>query len=1454
MVAAGSSGVALSQSALDTLASSAYTSYAQRAFSTSESSPFDVTPMSSTSLHSSKRQRINDTATDQDHGTSPMDVDFAGDGTSSAMPTNSTHTMMANTAVVHSRPPTAAGAGFMNLYSYGAQEQPDATPAAGSTASEPSEEIRTSPDIDMAQHQEGQSSQLPVSPARSVSPMEIDQPAVPATSSVSHQLRDITFDDLPDDLDSEIHFGYCYINEARHAYFTVTNHSYERLRISFGEHRDFAFAPTISHLKPNGKVSVSASFLPKQPTDLRGFNVPVRVSKIRYTQEPPDADWDDRMRSVKWVADVEGAAQRKEEEAVTEPAHEVVGQAANEHNLSITAFADYPERWLKRTFSDVLTALNALWHAVYRAAPADSCDHIPESVESWGDANHLPRRLAHTPNGIPARVVKGWVFWRMVSMVLIDEHFNNESESSAERLNDLVQAQILELMGVEAQRDTVTAFVLKCQELNSVLKLRGVGVRTIFPNAGETLEGKEGKLVGLFPGFESGDVLLGPTVGMIEIDMEGILDTLPSRLRDFVTKHRARVCRRGEWLVFSQCCTSQTEYAGAHGVPIQEASRPDGTADGGDAGETKQEVATDALSFEDEVEDTGKGDVINEDGEETYGVGSNTTEEQEMEEAGEGDKMDEDAKPEEEKEERWRGEKAWLRRCAAQAGMSNPEYMRELGALLRDGCKYFLELAPPSALHFTMPQNFRIGCLLKWRWMVECGKCEGIFQSDRIMKFHAKSCGNDFDEPSPFDADDADWTNGKTEWSNLSLSEREAKRAEILKMPKRVFEDNPFQKLDRPTLREWRRFERGIKFIDPIAWKNVDNKWSDEERKCAVVLGFGYSGVLAVEHLVKRGFRVFFVVDDEEELYLKTVLRNHLQFSMEALNSTRKGLDEGRLDRGNLSDTEIERILKQEVLRGLEKSLGGMGGKWMMGPGMIWRGVNVQWEKGDGFGRRMVKCDYPYELVELRNVIDRVDLVVVTPTFSRTLGAEDFQRMKRGAHVAHVGFIDNQIDFKWLYEQPHRPLAGNIDLFDVPLGRISVTRVTEAELEEQNRYRNVTTDVVRTDVEVDGVPLQEKEVEMTVYVNRDGSVVVNREGRIVVDGNGEGMVIRVPPYRWRIPCNGCGRETWIGPRYQCEPCRAHEFLSKDYNLCPDCEMSRETHHPQHNEFNVLLHPSQLKFGREHDELDTIPLYLEHGVMCPTWWDRALFGETQRKTHSARLVDERRMRVCTQIVRRLVGDPRRTLQQRTVFELVLWWLIDRKVFLHGKVPADPMGRHWTEVQNYPLVVSSRDAREGDIPKIIWHPVIKGEKKLVWNPFRVGKETIKGLHYEQWLRQLGDGSGICSYWLEQVDDAILQECPTCPDHGRLAQHVSAVREFDGEENLGTYLPRGTDVVRKAQIEEKRREWMEAFHEGGADEIKRIRADEARQAAELKALEKKLLKGRTALEYYASGCRMR
>ncbi|KAJ3287536.1 hypothetical protein HK104_008544 [Borealophlyctis nickersoniae] len=156
-------------------------------------------------------------------------------------------------------------------------------------------------------------------------------------------LDDITFDNLPEGAENEVLFGDCYINEMKQVEFTVTNHSHEYVRIAFAEHADFTFNPSSCHIRPKGGKQVTVSFLPKQPTDLRGVAIPVKLVKIRYTAQPPDVDWDDRMKAVRWVISEggKGVAPKKVLEQFPEPAHDVIAPSANDHTLTVTAFADY---------------------------------------------------------------------------------------------------------------------------------------------------------------------------------------------------------------------------------------------------------------------------------------------------------------------------------------------------------------------------------------------------------------------------------------------------------------------------------------------------------------------------------------------------------------------------------------------------------------------------------------------------------------------------------------------------------------------------------------------------------------------------------------------------------------------------------------------------------------------------------------------------------------------------------------------------------------------------------------------------------------------------------------------------------------------------------------------------------------------------------------------------------
>ncbi|KAJ3039778.1 hypothetical protein HDV00_011905 [Rhizophlyctis rosea] len=177
---------------------------------------------------------------------------------------------------------------------------------------------------------------------------------------------------------------------------------------------------------------------------------------------------------------------------------------------------DTGDEWNPTKFHFVIRglyqSLNAVFAAAHNAAPDNSREHIPQTVASWGaNGAGLPYALATDPvNGVPPRIVKSWIFYRAVSQVLVAGYFNEKLEVSADRLYDLVQAQTREAMGVEAPQDSVTAFVLKCQELKAALSTRKAGVEAFLPAPGEGFnevlhetEDERGgaAVIGLLPGF-----------------------------------------------------------------------------------------------------------------------------------------------------------------------------------------------------------------------------------------------------------------------------------------------------------------------------------------------------------------------------------------------------------------------------------------------------------------------------------------------------------------------------------------------------------------------------------------------------------------------------------------------------------------------------------------------------------------------------------------------------------------------------------------------------------------------------------------------------------------------------------------------------------------------------------------------------------------------------------------
>ncbi|KAJ3022533.1 hypothetical protein HKX48_005950 [Thoreauomyces humboldtii] len=158
-------------------------------------------------------------------------------------------------------------------------------------------------------------------------------------------LDDLSFEYLPGDSENEIQFGDCFINEPKQIPFAITNHSQSFLAIGFEDVPGFAFTPSTFHLRPKSSKEVTASFFAQDPIENQNQGVPVtvRVSKIRYTAQPLDLDWDSNMKTVRWVATdpTQMGAPRKLVDQCPEPVHEVLGAVSTERSLLLKAFADY---------------------------------------------------------------------------------------------------------------------------------------------------------------------------------------------------------------------------------------------------------------------------------------------------------------------------------------------------------------------------------------------------------------------------------------------------------------------------------------------------------------------------------------------------------------------------------------------------------------------------------------------------------------------------------------------------------------------------------------------------------------------------------------------------------------------------------------------------------------------------------------------------------------------------------------------------------------------------------------------------------------------------------------------------------------------------------------------------------------------------------------------------------
>ncbi|XP_076989079.1 hydrocephalus-inducing protein homolog isoform X4 [Tamandua tetradactyla] len=167
------------------------------------------------------------------------------------------------------------------------------------------------------------------------------------------EVPDITDERLMDDfmaaaLVDHIQFGDCHVGSSYNVSFTITNHSQvTMIRFEWPVLATISFSPQIGHLHPGCAKDTVVTLKSDVPINLKKMEVKCKLSKIVF-QQPTDQipDWDDRMRTVKWVDQLKNTpgaftTKRKVVETDPEPAHTVLEENYRELRLQISVNVDF---------------------------------------------------------------------------------------------------------------------------------------------------------------------------------------------------------------------------------------------------------------------------------------------------------------------------------------------------------------------------------------------------------------------------------------------------------------------------------------------------------------------------------------------------------------------------------------------------------------------------------------------------------------------------------------------------------------------------------------------------------------------------------------------------------------------------------------------------------------------------------------------------------------------------------------------------------------------------------------------------------------------------------------------------------------------------------------------------------------------------------------------------------
>lgn len=97
-------------------------------------------------------------------------------------------------------------------------------------------------------------------------------------------------------------YGDVYIGESRTLSFTMSNHSESTVRFVWPNDSHVQFSPRVGHLRAGCSKDMTATLKVDKPLTLSEHEVKCRVVRIAYDRSASDvADWDDRLKTVKWI-------------------------------------------------------------------------------------------------------------------------------------------------------------------------------------------------------------------------------------------------------------------------------------------------------------------------------------------------------------------------------------------------------------------------------------------------------------------------------------------------------------------------------------------------------------------------------------------------------------------------------------------------------------------------------------------------------------------------------------------------------------------------------------------------------------------------------------------------------------------------------------------------------------------------------------------------------------------------------------------------------------------------------------------------------------------------------------------------------------------------------------------------------------------------------------------------